>query len=627
MRHVWLVPLLAAMSVQSQAQTLDPPGRVARLSDVEGAVSLQPAGMDEWTAASLNRPLTIGDQLWIDAGRAELELGNAAVRLGGGSAASVLDLSDSITQLRLASGTVSISLRSLGDQEAFEIDTPNVAVALQRSGAYRISVDATGATSVTVNSGTAQVIDSAQAFELDNGQGGVFGRNRPADIGGAAPPDGFDAWSGAREQRLADSSATDDVSPEVVGYEDLGDYGQWQSDPDYGPVWYPTAIASGWAPYQYGQWLWVAPWGWTWVDAAPWGFAPFHYGRWVSRGARWGWVPGPRGARPMYAPALVAWIVPGGVGLGAQTIGWLPLGPGEVYVPAGDVSVRYIQRINLTNTTGLSATSIARAAANPGALGFRNRSAPDAMSAIPAAGFTAGAPVATSLIRPPTGWHASATARAPAIAPSQQSVLGAHGPGHAPPAQILTRQVIAARRPPPQPARFDQQLAAVRASGGRPPPVTQLNRLATQAQAASLVRVSPAMAARPARYTSSPQALPAAAPGIQEAPVRRLTITGPPRTPAQSDLQPPEQSMPRQQFRPQPAPQPRAQEEYRPAFVAPAPTPNLQPRAEVQVPELRPELAPPQPVVAPVARPVAPPAEPAPQGREARPQRGERPPP
>jgi hypothetical protein len=80
------------------------------------------------------------------------------------------------------------------------------------------------------------------------------------------------------------------------------------STPTTAPVWTPSTVRSDWAPYRYGRWAWVRPWGWTWVDDAPWGFAPFHYGRWVSWRGRWGWVPGSYVARPVFAPALVAWL-------------------------------------------------------------------------------------------------------------------------------------------------------------------------------------------------------------------------------------------------------------------------------------------------------------------------------
>ena len=94
----------------------------------------------------------------------------------------------------------------------------------------------------------------------------------------------------------------------MTGAEDLDRYGHWESHPEYGPIWTPPPWCPGWAPYRYGHWAWIGPWGWTWVDDAPWGFAPFHYGRWVMVGGRWCWAPGRYVARPVYAPALVAWI-------------------------------------------------------------------------------------------------------------------------------------------------------------------------------------------------------------------------------------------------------------------------------------------------------------------------------
>src|SRR5208282_4118295 len=107
---------------------------------------------------------------------------------------------------------------------------------------------------------------------------------------------------------------------------------------------------------RYGHWVWVEPWGWTWVDDQSWGFAPFHYGRWAFVGTGWVWIPGPVVVRPMYAPALVAFVGggPGGgfalaVGGGAG-VGWFPLGPGEVFVPAYRVSRVYVTNVNITNT-------------------------------------------------------------------------------------------------------------------------------------------------------------------------------------------------------------------------------------------------------------------------------------
>src|SRR5579859_3848194 len=74
------------------------------------------------------------------------------------------------------------------------------------------------------------------------------------------------------------------------------------------------------------------------------------------------WVPAPPPApgvvyvRPVYAPALVAWVggphFSIGVGIGgASAVGWFPLGPREVYVPTYPVSRTYVSNVNVSNTT------------------------------------------------------------------------------------------------------------------------------------------------------------------------------------------------------------------------------------------------------------------------------------
>jgi hypothetical protein len=136
----------------------------------------------------------------------------------------------------------------------------------------------------------------------------------------------------------------------VVGYSQLDSYGTWSQDPGHGAVWYPRVAVADWAPYRYGHWEWISPWGWTWIDDAPWGFAPFHYGRWTMIGQRWAWVPGRMVARPAYAPALVVFMGSGSqfsfsVGSGPG-VGWYPLAPGEAWWPAYRTSPRYVSFVN-----------------------------------------------------------------------------------------------------------------------------------------------------------------------------------------------------------------------------------------------------------------------------------------
>ena len=69
------------------------------------------------------------------------------------------------------------------------------------------------------------------------------------------------------------------------------------------------------------------PYGLTWVSNEPWGYAPYHYGRWAYASNEWFWVPESTTIYPTYSPALTAFIP-----LGDSSVAWVPLGPGDPYV-------------------------------------------------------------------------------------------------------------------------------------------------------------------------------------------------------------------------------------------------------------------------------------------------------
>jgi hypothetical protein len=473
--------LLAASAVRAQQDDVDPPTRAARLSYVQGAVSVQPAGIDDWTAATINRPLTGGDQLWSDRGsRAEIDFGSATVSIADSTSLALLNLGDDSAQLQVSAGTTIITLRELDPAGWFEIDAPNASVSLVRPGSYRIGVDGAGNTTVAIRTGQAQVVTAAgQSVILRGGQGAQFASSGDVDVATVAPADEFDRWCAQREQRWAHNQGVIQyVSSDVVGAQDLDNYGDWSQDSDYGYVWYPAAVAPDWAPYRYGRWLWVAPWGWTWVDNAPWGYAPFHYGRWAYVGQRWGWVPAPSGSRAVYAPALVAWMDGSGAG---PAVGWLALAPGEVYLPAYRVSPRYLNNVNVSNISIVNTGYITSVYQNPALQNrYANRNAPGALTVVAQASFTSGQPLAGHIIAPPGEWQqANATPRAPWILPARQSVLGSAGQTQVkrPPIAIATRPVVARRVPPPAPPPFARQMDVMRSNGGQALPPAQLLKL------------------------------------------------------------------------------------------------------------------------------------------------------
>lgn len=343
--------LLGIVSISAIAG--DPPGRIGRINYTEGTASFAPAGDDEFTDANLNRPLAVGDKLWTDKGvRAELQMGSAAVRMDGRTQLTVLALDDQSTQLSVTQGTVYVRVRSLPEGENFEVDTPNLAWRASYPGDYRIDVDAQrGTTRVTIHSGTGAVYgEKGQALPMGGGQQIVFKGRALAQVDSheQPPQDNFDRWAIERNRREDQSVAARYVPREVVGYQLLDAAGQWQQDTGYGVVWYPQN-AKDWAPYRNGRWEWIAPWGWTWIDDAPWAFITSHYGRWALVGNKWGWVPGRMGLRPIYAPALVAFVGSGNSPLvvgGKQAVAWFPLAPGEAWQPGYPATPLYISSVN-----------------------------------------------------------------------------------------------------------------------------------------------------------------------------------------------------------------------------------------------------------------------------------------
>ncbi|MGC4060540.1 MAG: hypothetical protein QM749_06680 [Aquabacterium sp.] len=312
----------ACLVSSAWAQSDDPPSVVAWLGQTQGGVSFAPAGTDTWAYASPNRPLTTGDQLWVDkGGRAELHVGSTALRLGAQSEVAVTSLSDSNMQWRVSQGSVQLRIRTLYPDQRVEIDTPNLAFVPSSPGNYRIDVDpASGTTRITNWSGGGTVYGNTGTSEAIPAPDRVTYSGTGLDRRDASPTpsaDELDRWAQARDDAESRSATARYVSRETTGYAALDGNGTWTNDPAYGAVWVPTAVATDWAPYHYGHWAWIDPWGWTWVDDAPWGFAPFHYGRWAWLPGRshWGWVPGPVAvARPVYAPALVAFVSGGGGG-------------------------------------------------------------------------------------------------------------------------------------------------------------------------------------------------------------------------------------------------------------------------------------------------------------------------
>jgi len=411
---------LAGAALPARAQD-DLPGRVGRISEFAGQLYLSPEDRaSEWQGIGLNYPVSSGDNLWVGGdGRAEVDYGGGQFRLSGDTNLHVSRLDENQIALFIAQGRVILRVRVLDPGESARIDAPNTQIQLTRPGLYRIDVvPDRQSTAVTVREGEAIVLLANGSQQTLPGQMAIVTGADPvaANVINGTGLDGFDTWSADRDRYYDRPRGNAYVSRQMVGYADLDQYGTWESAPEYGPVWYPANVAPGWAPYQDGYWTSVAGFGLTWVDAAPWGYAPFHYGRWAWVRGRWGWCPGTFVARPVWAPALVGWV--GGPGwrvsasFGAPVYGWVPLGWGEPYHPWwGRCSNNCWSRYNRPY-----AVDVNERPARPPAH-FRNADVPGAVAAVSAPTLTGRLMVRDHRVAVPSQQYSSAPvlAAAPAV--------------------------------------------------------------------------------------------------------------------------------------------------------------------------------------------------------------------
>jgi len=462
---------------------------VARVAAVDGEVSYARGDdPDDWQAADPNVPMTLGDRVYTGSGgRLELELhGGDVIRLGSGTDLTALNMTEQTRQFALKSGVGMFLVRDVGPDELFEVDSPNAAITLERSGDYRIDVDPEGNTRVAVRRGSATIAAGGGQVSVGANAGiRIDGLDAPRyEVVALPEPDAWDRWAGERESRVLRAQSRQYVSPAVAGVEDLDEYGGWQRIPEYGWAWSPSSVEAGWAPYRAGRWMWQDPWGWTWVSTEPWGWAPYHSGRWVLASSRWWWVPvAPSVHVVPYAPALVA-FVGGGPGFSASVavggsgfVGWFPLAPREPLVPWwGRRDARITQ---VTNVTYVNRTSI---------------------TVVNQTTFVSGRAVSTGIVTDRAVVREASAAPivrgpvpvAPTLASTRVSVRGGAATTR-PPAATAARPVVARVAPPPAPQRFDEKVERIRQSGGAPVPAAA----ATRASAGAAQR-APAAAIRPA---------------------------------------------------------------------------------------------------------------------------------
>jgi hypothetical protein len=331
--------LLALGHTPASAQDPDDQKRgVARISVVNGEVSVRRGDSGEWVAAIANAPLETNDQISTGSNsRAEVQFDSGNVlRIGGEAVIALSQLEYNRYQMTVERGTVTFRVLRTSNAD-IEVDTSNVSVRPSKQGTYRIVVS-DAESDVTARAGDVEVFTPRGSQWVYAGQT-MQVRGTASDpefqIVRALPSDEWDRWNDSRDRPVTASKSYQYVPPGVYGAEDLDANGTWVSVPQYGYVWQPT-VSADWAPYQLGRWVWVDWYGWTWVSYDSWGWAPYHYGRWFNQpGYGWLWYPGVVGVRHYWSPALVGFFGfgGGGIGFGFGNVGWVPLAPYEVLHP------------------------------------------------------------------------------------------------------------------------------------------------------------------------------------------------------------------------------------------------------------------------------------------------------
>ena len=367
---LFLVSCVLSMPLAPAAADDSTPPDVARISAIEGGVTMQRGDSGDAVDATVNAPVNVGDYITTAAdARAEVQFDNADfVRIADNSQLRFTQLDSNANALQLASGAVQVALLRYTDARP-QVETPSIKVVPDEAGEYRIVVDADGNTWVTVRSGSADLVapDGTQTISAKTSVE-ISGDASSPDIRAVdyVAMDDFDTWNAQRDQYANAAFSSPAASTDITGLDDLSTYGNWQNVPGDGEAWVPNNQTADWAPYQDGRWAWEPYYGWTWVGYEPWGWAPYHYGRWVYAGnVGWAWCPGPANVRPAYQPALVAFFGfnIGGVNVGLSfgnafsNVGWVPLAPGEPYYPWGggrNVSITNITNVtNITNITNI----------------------------------------------------------------------------------------------------------------------------------------------------------------------------------------------------------------------------------------------------------------------------------
>lgn len=479
LQRIWLIPLLflfaltgktALAATDDEVWAPTPP----RLSFIDGEVSYWREGAEDWARAQSNLALAAGDALYT--GRdANFEVqfdSRSYVRADENSQLSLVLQEEHRIQFKLTSGRVSFDMRSMAVGDTVEVNTPNAVFVIEHPGYYRVEVNSRDTHFITRRGGEATVTTAdGRSLNVYPSEDIVVSEGNPVSVATYAAPvtDEWDRWNDARSDRSSESISARYLPSGVYGAEELDHYGGWRVVPTYGSVWIPYGVSADWAPYSTGSWVWDPHYEWTWVDDAPWGWAPFHYGRWVYIDGFWAWAPGPVVRRPVYSPALVAFMirdhgVSARISIGLPGLWWVALSWGEPVLPwwgapyrrwhpywGGWGGPRIVNNVVINRTTVIPA----------GDIRFHNATLPRAILSVPIDKFGRERVRATVEKRYHHTDFAPVRSELP-VKPSRASLFGGAPRGVQPPQGIVSRPVVSTRIPRERTPPWQNEVPRVR---------------------------------------------------------------------------------------------------------------------------------------------------------------------
>jgi hypothetical protein len=282
--------------------------RTARLSLVEGVVTIDRTDNTGSTAATLNMPVAEGQRVSTGQdGQAELEFEDGSVlRLTPYTSVSLDSLATNssgnfATHVTLLGGLLYAELRA-SSRYTYTIDAAGDLISPVDNSTIRINLDKAPA-AVSVLTGYIHVErDGSPQSGTDVRSGNtITSQAGPGqyDIAQQIAADSWDNWNDdldkqdAGEAALSTSTRDGYAGDQGYGWSDLDANGTWYDVPNQGPVWQPNAaLDASFDPYGYGSWTWTPGYGYVWASGYPWGWVPFRCGSWSYwSGFGWGWYP------------------------------------------------------------------------------------------------------------------------------------------------------------------------------------------------------------------------------------------------------------------------------------------------------------------------------------------------